>query len=148
MVKGSVKDTEIEVVPAEELKSWSTRGWNIKGDYNPRTNLIRLSRQAQRNPNTLMHELGHSTWVSPGAIPEKQKGIWYKLHNEELKKKGFRKSHPAIKRYAWDASHSFAEVLRYYANQPGEMQQNNPDFYNYFRDLLGFEYSRGLKNDD
>lgn len=135
-VGDKVKNTGIIVAPPNNP--------NVVGQFDKKRNLITIAEGFRKNPYILTHEVGHSIWRNSEGISPEQKSAWQDLHMGQLKQTN-RPMFSSVHRYKGSPSHSFADAFAFYANSPGAMQQSYPELYNYFRDLLGFEYSRGLK---
>lgn len=87
---------------------------------------------------TTAHEAGHAMYQQD--LSPQQQSDWANIHKTILSSNS--RYLEAVSKYPGDPSHSFAEAFGEYATEPQNMQKNNPDAYNYFKTLTGFEYSR------
>ena len=122
---------------------------NVEGRYDPLGNEILLRPPRARfndgsspfpTGQVLAHETGHALQYTHDDAVMAAMGRWKTLHEAQLS--GEQRPNTAILRYRYSPNHSFAEAFRQYATDGSNLQASDPDIYNFFRDMLGFEYSR------
>lgn len=154
----SAKTVPATVVPVQELNPHFDPNAIVGGRYSPDgpggTHRIRIT-----DPNAYQmgdqldqhmgnhaaaHEAGHAMYNQD--LSDDQKQTWTNIHNKVLS--DYQKTNDprvlmnAVSQFPKDPAHSFAEAFGDYATEPQDMQKRNPDAYNFFKNLTGFEYSR------
>lgn len=158
----SPKDTTISSTPNDEWDrthphighaSYDTSSNNIY--INPdislganATSFDQYDRKQQET--TLPHEIGHALWEH--TLPGFVKSQWEHIHKNviyPIKINDFGYPEPQtwgrpglMDQYYNDPSHSFAEAYGQYVGDPNSLKEYNPNVYNWFKAVVGREYTQ------